>query len=87
MLIPKSSQEWRVAEAKNKLSEVLDRALAGEPQRIVRRGRSVVVIDEGVLKRHEEPQTTFIEHLLSIPKMDDDFEIPARGDYPRDPFK
>jgi prevent-host-death family protein len=35
---------WTVAEAGAKLSEVIERALSGEPQTITRKGRSAVVI-------------------------------------------
>jgi prevent-host-death family protein len=35
---------WTVAEAKAKLSEVIDRALAGGPQTITRHGRTAVVL-------------------------------------------
>lgn len=40
------SKEWRVAEAKNKFSELLDRASTQGPQRIVRRGEVFVVKKE-----------------------------------------
>jgi prevent-host-death family protein len=35
---------WRLAEAKNKFSELVNRALAEGPQRVVRRNDAVVVI-------------------------------------------
>ena len=36
--------DWRLAEAKNKFSELVNRALADGPQRVVRRDDAVVVI-------------------------------------------
>ena len=35
--------EWRLAEAKNKLSELVSRALAEGPQRVVRRNDAVIL--------------------------------------------
>lgn len=37
---------WQVAEAKNKFSELITRALIEGPQRVRRRGETVVVISE-----------------------------------------
>lgn len=42
---------WPLAEAKNKLSEVVRRALEDGPQRITRRGDSVVVLAEDEYRR------------------------------------
>jgi prevent-host-death family protein len=36
--------DWRLAEAKNKFSELVNRALADGPQRVVRRDDAVIVI-------------------------------------------
>ena len=36
--------DWRLAEAKNRFSELVNRALAEGPQRILRRGDTVVVM-------------------------------------------
>jgi len=36
--------DWRLAEAKNKFSELVNRALMEGPQRVVRRGDAVIVI-------------------------------------------
>jgi len=38
--------EWKLAEAKNKFSEVVNRALTEGPQRVRRRKDSVVVLSE-----------------------------------------
>ncbi len=35
---------WQLQEAKNKLSEVVESAISGEPQIITRRGEEVVVV-------------------------------------------
>jgi prevent-host-death family protein len=37
-------ENWTVAEAKAKLSEVIERAMAGSPQTITRNGKTAVVV-------------------------------------------
>ncbi len=37
---------WRLAEAKNRFSEVFNRALAEGPQRVLRRHEAVIVLSE-----------------------------------------
>ena len=65
---------------KNRFSAVVDAALAGEPQKVTRRGKPAVVViavEEYERLREREPDNTptFVEHLLSIPKGGDfDFE-------------
>jgi antitoxin Phd len=39
---------WRLQEAKNQFSKVVDAALHGEPQRVTRRGRDAVVRGCGI---------------------------------------
>lgn len=36
--------EWQLAEAKNRLSEVIDRAVSEGPQQVTRRGKPVAVV-------------------------------------------
>ena len=72
--------EWSLQDAKNRFSAVVDAALAGEPQKVTRRGKPAVVViavEEYERLREREPDNipTFVEHLLSIPKGGDfDFE-------------
>jgi prevent-host-death family protein len=73
------SQSWRLLDAKNQFSKVVEAALHGEPQHVTRRGREVVVIvaaDEYMrlekLKSASMPR--FVDHLLALPKDDVEFE-------------
>jgi len=73
------SESWRLQDAKNQFSKVVDAALHGEPQHVTRRGREVVVIvaaDEYVkfeqFKAAGMPR--FVDHLLALPKDDIEFE-------------
>ena len=81
-----SMGEWKLQDAKNQFSAVVDAALGGEPQRVTRRGKPAVVVLScdayERLKRMENKR--FVELLLAIPKggPDDLFErIPIE---PRD---
>jgi prevent-host-death family protein len=38
--------EWRLADAKNRFSELVNRALAEGPQRVLRRDEAVIVVAE-----------------------------------------
>lgn len=61
---------WKLAEAKNKLSEVVSRAITEGPQRIERRNDSVVVVDEALFRQLTGETPSFTEHLLSGPHLD-----------------
>ena len=70
---------WSLQDAKNRFSAVVNAALAGEPQRVTRRGEPVVVIvstDEYERMRRLEKANapTFSELLLQIPQDDGEFE-------------
>jgi len=67
--------EWQLAEAKNKFSEVFDRALKGDVQHVRRRGRKqeeVVILSAEdyarLTKKRKKKAYTLAEHLLAIPK-------------------
>ncbi len=70
---------WQLQEAKNQFSAVVEAALAGEPQRVTRRGKPAVVVladEEYERLRHLEKAKapTFAEHLLAMPQDDGEFE-------------
>ena len=71
--------EWPLQDAKNKFSAVVDAALAGEPQRVTRRGRPAVVVlaveeYERLCQLEQASAPTFGEPLLNIPQDDGEFE-------------
>ena len=76
--------QWALQDAKNRFSAVVDAALAGEPQQVTRRGKPAVVVlsvsEYNRLREHPpENVSSFVEHLLVIPKGgDDDFEFERR---------
>ena len=64
--------EWQFAEAKNRLSEVFDRADTEGPQEINRRGRpTMVIIKKDELDNAKKPRKDFKEWLYSLPDMSD----------------
>ena len=73
------SEPWRLQDAKNQFSKVVEAALHGEPQHVTRRGREVVVIvaaDEYVQleKFKAASMPRFVDHLLALPKDGVEFE-------------
>ena len=72
-------REWALQDAKNRFSAVVDAAVAGDPQRVTRRGKPAVVVlavDEYDRLRHFEKANapTFADLLLAIPRDDGEFE-------------
>ena len=70
--------EWALQDAKNKFSALVNAALAGEVQRVTRRGRpAVVVVSEEEyerLRRMEKSNAPSLgELLLEIPQDDQEF--------------
>ncbi len=71
--------EWKLQDAKSRFSELVNDALAGEPQHVTRRGEPAIVVlavDEYErLRRMERADApTFAELLLEIPQDDQEFE-------------
>lgn len=62
--------DWQLAEAKNRFSEVVRRALLSEPQRITRRSDSVIVISEEQYQRLLGNQVSFVDYLMSAPSFE-----------------
>ncbi|MGK9237038.1 type II toxin-antitoxin system Phd/YefM family antitoxin [Inquilinus limosus] len=66
---------WQLQDAKNRFSEVVEKALTEGPQRVTRRGRpAVVVIAEAEYEKLRKPGRSFVEHLLAMPKVEIEFE-------------
>ncbi|GJM45216.1 MAG: antitoxin [Gemmatimonadota bacterium] len=61
--------DWKLAEAKDKFSEVVRRALADGPQRVMRRKEAVVVVSEREYQRLTGARTSFKDFLLDAPDM------------------
>lgn len=62
---------WKLAEAKNRFSEVVTRALTEGPQHVRRRNDTVVVISEEEYQRLTGERLTLVDYLLTGPAFDD----------------
>ena len=81
--------DWPLQDAKNRFSAVVNAALAGDPQRVTRRGKPAVIVlavDEYERLRHLEKAhaPTLAELLLEIPQDDRAFGRPALPARPLD---
>ena len=78
--------EWPLQDARNKLSAVVDAAVAGEPQRVTRRDKPAVVVlaveeYERLCRLEKAKAPTFTDLLLAIPQDDEEIEplqLPSR---------
>ena len=71
--------EWHLQDAKNKFSAVVEAAVAGNPQRVTKRGKPAVVVlgvDEYERLRRLEKATApaFADLLLAIPQDEGEFD-------------
>lgn len=69
--------DWQLQEAKNRFSAVVDAAIAGNPQRVTRRGKPVVVVM--AVEEYEQLQRlrhapTFADTLLTMPQGGEEFD-------------
>jgi antitoxin Phd len=55
---------WRLADAKNRFSELVSRALAGEPQVVLRRRDAVVVVARRDYEKLTGKRVSFKQFLL-----------------------
>lgn len=78
--------EWPLQDARNRFSAVVEAAVAGEPQRINRRGKPAAVVlsveeYERLCRLEKAKAPTFAALLLAIPQDDEEFEplqLPSR---------
>ena len=68
---------WKLSDAKNRLSEVLDRAAKEGPQTISRRGETFVVLPAEKYKVLSGDKPDFKQWLLGGPKIEG-LELPSR---------
>lgn len=61
--------DWKLADAKNRFSELVTRAITDGPQRVSRRKDVVVVLSEADYLRLRGEEPDFIEYLLNGPDL------------------
>jgi prevent-host-death family protein len=76
---------WQVQEAKQRFSEVLRAAEAGEPQIVTKHGEEVaVVIDIAEYRRLRGESVSFMDYMRAEPTAGADFTVDRQGDLPRE---
>lgn len=76
---------WQVQEAKQRFSEVLRAAAAGEPQVVTRHGQEVaVVIEVSEYRRLRGERVELMDYLRSGPLIEDEMDIERVRDVPRE---
>lgn len=68
-------EEWRLAEAKNRFTELVNKALTIGPQTVRRRNDVVVVISKEEYERLTGNNQSFKEHLLNPPHNMQDIDL------------
>ena len=75
---------WALQDAKNKLSEVVDRSIEEGPQTITRRGReSAVVLSIKDFKRLTEPKGSLVGFFRDSPLAGVELDLERADDYGR----
>lgn len=70
-------KSWKFSEAKARFSEVVQRALDGEPQCIIRGGRDVVVVvAEDEYRKVTQPRRSLVDLFSALRGIDLDLECP-----------
>ena len=76
---------WQLQDAKNKFSEVVERARKRGPQLVTRRGRkAVVVIAAEEFERITRPKRSLVELLRESPLADAEVDLQRVRDDPRE---
>jgi prevent-host-death family protein len=75
---------WALQDAKNRLSELVDRAIKDGPQTITRRGReTAVVVSMSYYKQLTQPEGNLVNFLRESPLVGVDLDLERVDDYGR----
>lgn len=76
---------WQLQTAKNRLSEVVDRAIDEGPQRITRRGvEAAVVVSADDFRELTKPETDIVEFFKRSPLRGVSLDLERAKDHPRE---
>jgi len=74
-MMKKRTSPWTLTEAKAKFSALVDGAIRGEPQRVIRNGREeVVVVEASALDALAQPKRSLVELFSALRGVDIDLE-------------
>ncbi len=78
-------QTWQLQEAKNRLSEVVDKALHQGPQLITRRGaETAVVLSMEDYRKMRQPETDLVEFMQTSPLAEVELDLERAPDTGRE---
>jgi antitoxin Phd len=76
---------WQLQEAKNRFSEVINKALKEGPQMVTRHGEEVVVIlSKSEYNRLTKSQTSLLTFFRQSPLVGDDLDLNRDRSFPRE---
>ena len=76
---------WKLMDAKNRFSEVVERALRDGPQTVTRRGKDVaVIISASDFRKLTEPKTGLVEFFQSSPLRGVDLDLDRSSETARE---
>jgi antitoxin Phd len=76
---------WQLQEAKNRFSEVVERALHNGPQTVTRRGKeAVVVLSAHKYRQLTKPKESLVEFLMRSPLRGADLDLERDRDVGRE---
>ena len=79
------SKTWQLQEAKNRFSEVVNKALSEGPQRVTRRGEEVVIIiSTQDYNRLQKSKSNLLQFFRDSPLVGIDLKLERDKSYPRD---
>ena len=78
------SKAWQLQEAKNRLSEVVDKAISQGPQIVSRRGKeAVIILSIEDYRKMNRPKKGLVEFFRKSPLYGLDLDINRSSDLPR----
>lgn len=78
------SKAWQLQEAKNRLSEVVDKAISQGPQIVSRRGKeAVIILSIEDYRKINKPKKNLVEFFRESPLHGLDLDINRSSDLPR----
>jgi antitoxin Phd len=77
--------QWQLQEAKNKFSEVIDKAIKDGPQVVTRRGiETVVIVSMDEYRDLTKPKTDIVDFFQKSPLKDANLDLIRNRDLPRE---
>ena len=77
--------QWQLQEAKNKFSEVVDKAIKDGPQVVTRRGiETVVIVSMDEYRDLIKPKTDIVDFFQKSPLKDANLDLSRKRDLPRE---